>query len=278
RVAELAPPAEEQRQRTRARAEQAAAIGRQVHADLTGERDRLAQALHDVEEAGRRHQAAQAAVGDIQRRAAELERALRERSGGWLRGRLPSAERSRLHDQLRQANDKLARGRHRAEAAGRAEQAALHAALEASPAAATAEDLHRRLRLLSGPATFAAAVQAESAARLGQLQPGAAAQWRVQAARATSGGVGEDPVDRHHHARQVLAALEAEAAHRHRLDAATRRGEETARRHPAATTWAETRREQASQQDQAGRQRTQDAYRPPAPGIGPPASGQRRSL
>ncbi|MGV9600722.1 MobF family relaxase [Streptosporangium sandarakinum] len=274
RVAELAPPAEEQRQQMRARAEQAAAIGRQVHADLTGERDRLAQALHDVEEAGRRHQAAQAAVGDIQRRAAELERALRERSGGWLRGRLPSAERSRLEAQLRQADDKLARGRHRVEAAGHAEQAALHAALEASPAAVTVEDLHRRLRLLSGPAAFAAAVQAESAVRLEQLQPGAAAQRRGQAARATSAGVGEDPVDRHHRARQVLAALEAEAAHRRQLDAATRRGEETARRHPAAATRAETRREQ----DQAQGQRVPGAYRPPAPGISPPASGQRRSL
>ncbi|MFB9712526.1 MobF family relaxase [Streptosporangium nondiastaticum] len=274
RVAELAPPAKEQRQRTQAHAEQAAAIRRQAHADLTGERDCLAEALAALEEAGRCRQAAHAEVGTAEQRVIALERRLREQYGGWLRGRLPSAERSRLDDRLRQANDKLARGRHRAEAAGRAEQAALHAALEVVPAAATVDDLHRRLRILTGPSSFAAAVQAESAARLEQLQPGAAVQRRVQAARATSSGVGEDPIDRHHRARQALAALEAEAAHRRRLDAATRRGEETARRHPAAATRAETRREQ----DQTRGQRAPGAYRPLAPGISLPASGQRRSL
>ncbi|MBB4940624.1 hypothetical protein FHR32_005001 [Streptosporangium album] len=67
----------------------------------------------------------------------------------------------------------------------------------------------------------------------------------------------------------VLAVLTAEADYRRRLDTARQRGEDQARRDPAAPALARRRREQAQQQTEA-RRRSRDpgrTYRPPTPGI-----------
>ncbi|MGV9776255.1 tetratricopeptide repeat protein [Streptosporangium sp. NPDC003464] len=150
-----------------------------------------------------------------ERTVAELEATLQRRYGG----RLSSGERSRLAERLQQAQEKRAAAARRVEVAGRTEQAARAKALDGMPAGMSVTDLDRRLRLLTGSRSFAAALEKEKAARLETLWPGFADQWRVT----------------------------AELDHHHQLPAAVQRGEDQARRHPAAAAMATTRREQAQQ-------------------------------
>ncbi|MGV9779477.1 hypothetical protein, partial [Streptosporangium sp. NPDC003464] len=168
----------------------------------------------------------------------------------------------------------------RVEVAGRTEQAARAKALDGMPAGMSVTDLHRRLRLLTGSRSFAAALEKEKAARLETVWPGFADQRRVRAARMTSPSLGGSAADRQHRARQVLAALTSELDHRHQLPAAVQHGEDQARAHPAAVTMATTRREQDRQQAEARRrsQEQKNAYQPPAPGITEqgPRRGYRR--
>ncbi|MEV4189094.1 hypothetical protein AB0J28_47455, partial [Streptosporangium canum] len=223
---------------------------------------------------------ARAGLGRAERTVAQLETTLQQRYGGRIRSWLPSTERSRLTERLQQAQEKLTDTARRAEAAGRAEQSALRQALEVFPAATTPVELHQRLRALTGPRSFTVALERESAARLETLWPGWADQRRVQAARMASPGLGDTAAGRQRRARQVLAALTAEADYRYQLDAAQQRGEERARRDPAAPALASTRREQARQQAEARRRSREQkrAYRPPSPGITPqgPRQGYSR--
>jgi hypothetical protein len=69
--------------------EQVAAVREQVRAELVGERDRLAAALPDLERAGHRYQAAQAALRGAKQKVATLEATLRTKYSGRLRGWLP---------------------------------------------------------------------------------------------------------------------------------------------------------------------------------------------
>ncbi|MFI6889939.1 MobF family relaxase [Streptosporangium canum] len=273
----LAKVVEVEQRRERQQAEKVAAVRAQVHTELAGERDRLAAALTALDSAAHRHDAAQDRLEAARRKVTGLETMLRERYSGRIRGWLPSPERSRLTEQLQQAKEKLTSAARRAEAAGRAEQAVLRQAMEAFPAATTPAELHQRLRILDNPRTFATALGKESAARLEAVLPGLADQRRVQAARRTSVGVGDSPADRYHRARQALAALTVEADYRHQLDPARQRGEERARRDPAAPALASSRREQAQQQAETRRRarEQQRGYRPPTP-PGITAKGPRQ--
>ncbi|MDP9850292.1 MobF family relaxase [Streptosporangium lutulentum] len=277
----LAELVQTEQRRERARAEQVDAVREQVRAELVGERDHLAAALPDLERAGHRHQTAQAALRAAEQKAVTLEATLRTKYSGRLRGWLPSGERSRLTERLSQAKEKLTDLSRRADLADRAEQAAQQRALNGSPTATTTVDLHKRHRILNGSLSFAAALEKESAARLETVMPGFADRQRVQAARLTVTGAGDSLADRHHRARQTLAALSAEADYRHQLDDARRRGEDRARRHPAAPAMAQIRREQVQEQV-AARHRPPDlgpAYRPPTPsGITPKGSRQGYGL
>ncbi|MFI6803377.1 hypothetical protein [Streptosporangium canum] len=273
----LAKVVEVEQRRERETAERVTAVRAQVHAELAGERDRLTTALTALDDAAHRHDAAQDRLRAAQRKVTGLETTLRERYGGRIRSWLPSSERSRLTEQLQQAKEKLTGAARRAESADRAEQAALRQAMEVFPAVATPAELHQRLRVLTGPRTFAAALGKESAARLETVLPGLADQRRVRAARLTSPGFGDSAADRHHRARQDLAALTAEADYRHQLDTARQRGEERARRDPAAPALAQSRREQAQQQAETRRRPREQAriYRPPTP-PGITAKGPRQ--
>ncbi|MEV4249364.1 AAA family ATPase [Streptosporangium canum] len=274
----LAKVVEVEQRRERQQAERVAAVWKQVRAELAGERNRLAAALTSLEDAAHRHDATQDRLRAAQRKVAGLETTLRERRGGRIRGWLPSPERSRLTEQLQQAQEKLTGAARRAEAAGRAEQNALHQALEVFPAATNAAELHQRLRILDNPRTFAAALEKENAAQLETVLPGFADQRRVRAARLTSPGFGDSAADRHHRAQQRLTALRAEADYRHQLGATRQRGEERARRDPAASALASKRREQAQQQIEVRRRPREQGrgYRPPTlPGI--TAKGPHRS-
>ncbi|MER5326327.1 AAA family ATPase [Streptosporangium roseum] len=272
----LAKVVEIEQRRERQQAEQVTAVRAQVHAELAGERDRLAAALTALDGAARRHDVAQDRLRAAQRKVAGLETTLRERYGGRIRGWLPSPERSRLTEQLQQAKDKLTGAARRAETSGRAEQAALRQAMEVFPAAATPPELHQRLRVLDNPRTFAAELGKESAARVETALPGLADQRRVQAARLTSPGFGDSAADRHHRARQALATLTAEADYRHQLDTARQRGEERARRDPAAPALARSRHEQAQQPAEARRRPREQArsYQPFASRITPKGPSQ----
>ncbi len=168
----LAKVVEVERRRERQQAEQVTAVRAQVHTELAGERDQLTAALPALDSAAHRHDAAQDRLEAAQRKVTGLEATLHERYGGRIRSWLPSPERSRLTEQLQQAKEKLTGAARRAETAGRAEQAALHQALEVFPAATTPAELHQRLRVLDNPRTFAAALGKESAARLETALPG----------------------------------------------------------------------------------------------------------
>ncbi|MFI6802863.1 hypothetical protein [Streptosporangium canum] len=103
----LAKVVEVERRSERQQAEKVTAVRAQVPAELTGERYRLATALTALDSAAHRHDAAQDRLGAAQRKVTGLEATLRERYGGRIRGWLPSGERSRLTEQLRQAKEKL---------------------------------------------------------------------------------------------------------------------------------------------------------------------------
>ncbi|MFI6802795.1 hypothetical protein [Streptosporangium canum] len=117
----------------------------------------------------------------------------------------------------------------------------------------------------------------ENAARLETVLPGFADQRRVRAARMASPGLGDSAADRQHRARQALAALAAEADYRRQLDATRQRGEERARRDPAAPALARGRHEQARQQAETRRRarEQQRGYRPSTP-PGITAEGPRQ--
>ncbi|MGV9779746.1 hypothetical protein [Streptosporangium sp. NPDC003464] len=75
-MAGLAARVDAEQQRSRAGAEQVSAVGEQVHADLAGERDRLAVALPALQEAELRHQAARARLRRAERTVSELKATL----------------------------------------------------------------------------------------------------------------------------------------------------------------------------------------------------------
>ncbi|MEV4753293.1 MobF family relaxase, partial [Streptosporangium sp. NPDC049248] len=244
RATKLAEQVEDQRRREHEQAEQVAAIRAQVQAELTGERDRLAHALDQAHAAGNRRQDAQATHRRAEQRVTQLQAALREKNSG-LRSWLPSSQRTRLQEQLQEASQKLAGAARRVEAAARAEQAALHAAQQASPSCVRVADLQARHRLLSGRTSFTTVMEKETAARLEQAMPGFADRRRVEAARLGFRTTATSTAGQHQRATHLLATLVDERDHRRQLGDEVRRGQDHARRDPAAADLARSRREQA---------------------------------
>ncbi|MER5627297.1 MobF family relaxase [Streptosporangium sp. NPDC002544] len=269
-VAGLAGRVAAEERRERAEAEQAAAIRTQVRGELIDERDRLIPALRDLQYHLIACDARRAAQRQVNQLQAKLEQAQRG-----VRGRLPSRERSRLHDQLQQARQRLEPAARGVEAAVRAEQAALRTALEISPSCTNATDLQRRLRILTGSASFTTTAEKEIAARVDQALPGFADRRRVQAAWLSFAGRGSELTDQHRRANRALSALLAERDYRDQLAPALRQVQEQARRDPAAPALAKARREHAQQQAQQRPVKPGPAYRPPSsPRLSP--SSRRR--
>ncbi|MEV4753426.1 relaxase domain-containing protein, partial [Streptosporangium sp. NPDC049248] len=272
RVRQLAEQVEDERRRDREQAGQVAAIRAQVQAELVDERDRLTHVLDQAHAAGSRRQDAQATHRRAEQRVTQLQAALREKNSG-LRSWLPSGERTRLQEQLQEATQELAGAARRTEAATRAEQAALHAARQASPSCANTADLQARHRLLTGRTSFTTVVEKEIAARLEQVMPGFADRRRVEAARLGFRATANSLAGQHQRAAHLLATLVGERDHRRQLGDTVRRGQDHARRDPAAADLARSRREQARAQAEA-RQRLAapgSAHRPPTikgPGRG----------
>ncbi|MGW0586396.1 MobF family relaxase [Streptosporangium sp. NPDC002607] len=244
RTTQLAEQVEEQRRREHEQAEQVATIRTQVQAELVDERDHLTHALDQAHTAGNRRQDAQATHRRAEQRVTQLQAALREKNSG-LRGRLPSGERTRLQQRLQEASQALAGAAHRAEVAGRAEQAALHAARQASPSCANTADLQARHRLLTGRTSFTTVMEKAIAAHLEQVMPGFADRKRVEAAQLGSLATTTSPAGQHQRATRLLATLRAEHDYRRQLGDTVRRSQDHARRDPAAAQLAHSRREQA---------------------------------
>uniref|UniRef100_UPI003F49147B MobF family relaxase n=1 Tax=Streptosporangium sp. CA-256172 TaxID=3240076 RepID=UPI003F49147B len=275
----LAEQVAQQRRHEREEADQVAAIGAQVKTELVDERDRLAHTLDQAQAVGDRRHDAQEAYQHAQHRGTQLQAALDEKNSG-LRALLPSSQRTRLQEQLRDASEAMTRAARRAQDAARAEQAALHAARQASPSCSSVADLQTRHRLLGDRASFATVLNETIADRVEQVMPGLAVRKRAAAARLSFHTIADSPAGQYERATRLLVSLVAERDHRHGLDQEVRRDQDRARRDPAAAKRVRARSEQAragteAQQRQAAARsaRRTPTYRPPTtkgprPGLG----------
>ncbi|MFI6915389.1 MobF family relaxase [Streptosporangium sp. NPDC050284] len=254
----LAQQVAQQRCNEREEAEQIAAIRVQVKTELVDERDRLAHALDQARTAGDRRHDARGTYQRVQQRVARLQAALAEKNSG-LRALLPSSQRTRLQEKLQEASQAMTRAARRAEAAARVEQAALHAARQASPSCTSAADLQTRHRLLTGSTSFAKVLNKTIADRVEQVMPGLANRKRVAAARLSFHTIADSPAGQRERATRLLASLVAERDHRGQLSEDVRRGQDRARQDPAAAKRVRTRNEQARARTEAQQRKAAQA-------------------
>ncbi|GIH99348.1 hypothetical protein [Planobispora takensis] len=234
------------------------------------EREDLAAQLKRItaaETAQVRVESAEAKVAHMSKIVDRREDALIERYGGPLSQFKVSGTRTRMEQALDRAETELARVQQVAVAAHRH----YSAALQTAPAPEQWAQIRARHAELANQRRFNEAVRTEAAARVrrefGDPDPGSP-EARIRAANLRPPGVGFSQLSQ---ARQTLSVLTAEQHYRQGLSPAERRGEERARRDPAAARHLEVLRaaEQAhqAQQERSRRQRERQSYSP-GPSLG----------